>query len=523
MTTPTPDTPQSPSASRLPAPSGPAPRRLRIGVAGLHIECSTFTPHTTRYEDFTVLRGDELLALFAFTAPGTAPWAENVEWVPLVHARAVPGGPVAPAAYERLRDELLERLTAAGPLDGLLLDLHGAMHVHGEQDIEAALAAQVARTVPQACLISCPTDLHGSITEALVTQVDLITAHRLAPHEDEWETRERAARLLVRCLNSGQRPAKAWVRIPVLLPGEKTSTQVEPARGLYASLAEVEAAPGILDAALWVGYAWADEPRSAAAAVVLGTDEQAALTQASRLAERYWAARDRFAFVGPTGTAREAVAAAAASARRPFVISDSGDNPTAGGAGDVTDLLGELLSDADLASRGLSTVYASITDPEAVAQCSLAGVGSTLRLSIGGRLDPLHGRPLPLTGRVEFLSGEDTPGGATAVLTTGGVRIVLTSRRQPFHHVEDFTRLGIDPSAADVVVVKIGYLEPELRELAGDWIIALTPGGVDQDLPRLGHRQLTRPLHPFDVGMATPDLTPRLVPARTAGAAQARR
>lgn len=492
--------------------SGP----LRVGVAGLHIECSTFSPHTTHDEDFTVRRGQGLLDLFDFTRPGAAAWAEQVEWVPLVHARAVPGGPVAPATYQRLRDELLDRLTGAGPLDGLLLDLHGAMHVPGHDDIEAALAADVARTVGADCLISCPTDLHGSITEALVTQVDLITAHRLAPHEDEWETRERAARLLVHCLRTGQRPSKAWVRIPVLLPGEKTSTQVEPGRGLYASLAEVEAAPGVLDAALWVGYAWADEPRGAAAAVVLGTDEQAAVTHAGRIAERYWNARDEFVFVGPTGTPQEAVSAAVSAVRRPFVISDSGDNPTAGGAGDVAGLLQTLLDDARLAEGGLETIYASIVDPEAVAECVRSGAGSTVRLAVGGRMDVLHGRPAELVGRVDFLSDSDAPGGRTAVVTSGGVHTILTSRRQPFHHIEDFTRLGLDPFGADIVVVKIGYLEPELRALAADWMIALTPGGVDQDLLRLGHRRLARPLHPFDPELTDPDLTPRLVPPRSA-------
>src|SRR5262249_32154391 len=126
------------------SPTGAAAgRRLRIGIAGVHIECSTFTPHTTRYEDFTVRRGAELLGLFDFTRPGADSWADGVEWVPLVHARAVPGGSVDPAAYGRLEEEITGRLRAAEPLDGLLLDLHGAMHVRGRQDIEAALAAAV--------------------------------------------------------------------------------------------------------------------------------------------------------------------------------------------------------------------------------------------------------------------------------------------------------------------------------------------------------------------------------------------
>jgi microcystin degradation protein MlrC len=434
-----------------------------------------------------------------------------VHWVPLVHARAVPGGPVEPETYRRLKDELLDRIRRAGPLDGMLLDIHGAMHVPGYEDVEADLAAAVRAAAGPSCLVSTAMDLHGSVTEALVRQVDLITAHRLAPHEDEWVTRERATAVMLDCLRRGIRPVKAWVRVPVLLPGEKTSTRVEPARGLWGGLATVERVPGVLDAAIWVGYAWADEPRSSAAVVVTGTDERVVLEQAEGLAERYWAARDEFTFVGPTGTTQEAIDAAVSTQERPFVISDSGDNPTAGGAGDVPYLLERLLAREEFASGALRAVYASIADPEAVLACARAGTGAKVELDVGGRLDTRHGRPVRVTGRVRTLV-DDPEGGRVAVLAAGGVEVILTSRRRPYHRVADYLRLGLDPRRADVVVVKIGYLEPELQRLARGWMIALTPGGVDQDLLRLGHRRLARPLYPFDATMSTPDLRARLVP-----------
>ena len=479
-------------------------RTPRVGIGGIHIECSTFTRHVTRDEDFTIRRGDELLARYSFADPGTA------QWVPLMHARAVPGGPVHPDTYHRLRAELVGRLRAAGPLDGLVLDIHGAMHVPGYDDVEADLAAAVRTAVGPACLVSAALDLHGSVTAALVSEVDLITAHRLAPHEDEWLTRARAARVLLECLRRGVRPVTAWVRVPVLLPGEKTSTRMEPARSLWASLAEVERVPGVLDAAIWVGYAWADEPRSAAAVVVSGTDENAVLGQAEALAARYWAVRDAFVFVGPTGTAEEAVDAALASPRRPFVISDSGDNPTAGGAGDVPYLLARLLARDEFRGGRRSAIVASLVDPLAVMECAAAGMDAEVEVSVGGHADPGHGRPVPVRGQVQALV-DDPAGGLVAVLAVGGVRLVLTSRRRPYHQIADFTGLGLDPHAADVVVVKIGYLEPELRRLARGWMIALTPGGVDQDLTRLDYRRLNRPLHPFDPTMPDPDLRPRLL------------
>jgi microcystin degradation protein MlrC len=475
---------------------------MRIGIGGIHIESSTFTPHLATDTDFTVRRGAELLARYAFTRP-TSGTTDGVEWVPLMHARAVPGGPVAPETYQRLEDELLDRLSSAAPLDGVLLDMHGAMFVPGREDIEADLAARVRQAVGRTCLLSAATDLHGNVTAALVGQLDLITAHRLAPHEDEWLTRERAARVMVHCLREGIRPVKAWVRVPVLLPGEKTSTRKEPARSLYAGLCEVERTPGVLDASIWVGYAWADEPRSSAAVVVSGTDRDVVGAQAATLAERYWAVREQFQFVGPAGTAEEAIAAAMASDRRPFVISDSGDNPTAGGAGDVPFLLEQLLRTAGQHS----VIYASIVDPAAVAACE----GNTeVDLSVGGKLDARHGRPARLRGRVTTVT-DDPVGGRVAVVAAGRVRVILTERRKPYHLVEDFTRLALDPHRTDILVVKIGYLEPELYRLAQGWMIALTPGGVDQDLARLGHGRLSRPLYPLDREISSPDLRPLLL------------
>jgi microcystin degradation protein MlrC len=110
-----------------------------------------------------------------------------------------------------------------------------------------------------------------------------------------------------------------------------------------------------------------------------------------------------------------------------------------------------------------------------------------------------------------MLYRDDPVGGDIAVLRTGGLHVILTSRRKPYHLIADFTELGLDPAATDLVFVKIGYLEPELYDLAADWLLALTPGGVDQDLLRLGHHGVRRPLFPFDPDMPDPDLTPELL------------
>ncbi|MDP9849807.1 M81 family metallopeptidase [Streptosporangium lutulentum] len=483
---------------------------LRIGIAGIAIESSTFSPHRTRLPDFTVTRDDALLARYPWIRE-PRDWCAGVEWVPLLHAVSLPGGAVETEVYDRLEAEIVERARAAGPLDGLFFDIHGAMSVVGRTDAEAGLADAVRAAVGPDTLISASMDLHGNVSRELAETVDLITCYRMAPHEDVWESRERAARNLVTRLRDGGRPLKAWVQVPVLLPGEKTSTRIEPAKSLYGRVPEVEALPGVLDAAIWVGYAWADEPRCRAAVVVTGDDPEVVTGQARELAEAYWRAREEFAFVAPTGTLDECVAAALSSTSRPFLISDSGDNPTAGGAGDVSATLGRLLEVDELRSGAVSAIYASIVDPEAVAAAFAAGEGADVTVHAGGKIDPGPAGPVELSGTVYSLRRDEPVGGDIAVIEVGGLRVILTSRRKPYHEIVDFTRLGLDPAESDLVIVKIGYLEPELYELAADWLLALTPGGVDQDLLRLGHHAVRRPLFPFDAGMSSPDLTPALL------------
>ncbi|MEV7624032.1 M81 family metallopeptidase [Actinoplanes sp. NPDC089786] len=468
---------------------------MRIAVGGIHIESSTFSPHLSTAADFEVTRGSELLARYDWL---TAPWASGVEWVPLVHARALPGGAVEASAYHAWKEEI----AAAGPVDGFLLDFHGAMSVPGLDDAEGDLVTAIRTAIGPEPLISTAMDLHGNVSRVLFDACDLLTCYRTAPHVDVWETRERAARNLVEALRRGSRPHKALVHVPILLPGEQTSTRDEPARGLYARIPALTARPEIIDAAVWIGFAWADQPRCRGAVVVTGHDPAAVAGAARELGERFWAARDEFAFVAPTGTMDECLdAALAPDARRPFFISDSGDNPGAGGADDVTYALSRMLA-RDSSRRA---VFASLADPAAVASLDGVAIGSPVRVLAGGRIDGRDPGPVQLDGILEA-AADDPDGGRCVSVRIAGLSVFLTSRRMQYRLLASYQRLGVDVRSADLVTVKIGYLEPELFEAAGDWMLALTPGGVDQHLARLAYRNVLRPVFPLDRDF-TADLT----------------
>jgi microcystin degradation protein MlrC len=146
-------------------------------------------------------------------------------------------------------------------------------------------------------------------------------------------------------------------------------------------------------------------------------------------------------------------------------------------------------------------------DPAAVAA---ARAGGSVDVLVGGKIDPGPSGPVRVTGTVRTVR-QDPVGGTIVVVQAGGVHVIITERRKPYHLVRDFTDLGLDPAKVDLTVVKIGYLEPELYSLARGWLLALTPGGVDQDLPRLGHHRIERPMFPFDPDMSTPNLTATLL------------
>ncbi|OJJ45262.1 hypothetical protein ASPZODRAFT_69940 [Penicilliopsis zonata CBS 506.65] len=513
-----------------------------IAIAGLACETSTFSPARTLAPAFHPRRGQAVIDQYAFLHPDT-PLGQAADWRGILTGHALPGGIVARDAFEALADEIVVGLrdlldATTRMIHGLWFDIHGAMCVEGLDDAEFELLRRIRTVLGPDVLVSASMDLHGNVSRPLVHQTDLITCYRMAPHEDELETKERACRRLVELLttreslpresaSSGRlpRPLKAWVPIPILLPGEQTSTRIEPAKSLYAAVSQVEAETGILDAAVWVGYAWADEPRNHAAVVVTGWDAAAVTAGAERLARQFWACHADFHFVAPTGSLAECLDTAlkAPESKRPFFISDSGDNPTAGGAGDVTWSLTQLLARPEFqqeneeeegAKRNCpQVIYASLPGPQAVQTAVAAGIGATVTVSAGAEVDDLHAGPITMTGTVYAIKHGDRDALTEVVLQVGSVFVILTQLRKPYHHERDFTELNLQPRASDIVVVKIGYLEPELYAMAADWILALTPGGVDQDLQRLGHRRIRRPMWPFDRDFtAEPDLSARMIP-----------
>lgn len=519
------------------------PHKPTIAIAGLAIETSTFHAGRTTAEAFHPRRGTAEITAYhsaVLDHPLTnTTLRESANWVGALTGHALPGGQVRLTAYKQLETDLLSRLrdivdahaaeNNGAHLDGLWFDIHGAMVVSGPYvDAEAQLLGRIREVVGPRCVVSASMDLHGNVSRELAHMCDLLTCYRTAPHVDVVETRVRACENLLEVLRRWRgegggrerkqfRPFKAWVPIPILLPGEQTSTRDEPARSIYAAVPGVEAAEGVLDASVWVGYAWADAPRDRAAVVVTGWDEDAVGRGAEQLARLFWDKREEFHFVAPTGSMAECLDTALErikdETKRPFFISDSGDNPTAGASGFNTWGLARVLEREEFKDPGgPKVIYASVPHPHELIRDAVVGTTLTVTLGSGCAWGPELEKDLTVTGRVHSVKRGDKDAKTEVVLQVGSVFAILTENRKPYHKEKDFTDLDLEPRKAGIVIVKIGYLEPELFDMANDWMLGLTPGGVDQDLVRLGHKEIRRPMFPMDKTFERePDLSARII------------
>ncbi len=462
---------------------------IHIAIGGIGHETNTFSPVWTEYGDFQFARGDGLLEHV-----GESRWpADEVKLLPTFAAGALPGGLVRQAAYRRIKDELLCELEQTLPVHGVYLALHGAMEVEQIGDGESDLVSAVRRMVGPDALISISLDLHGNISPNVVEDADILTAYRTAPHRDALETRQRALGLLVRAIQAGKRPVPVLVKPPLLLAGESAVTEVEPARSLYARLKEIVRVPGLMDASLLIGCAWTDSPFTSTSVIVVADQDKALAQQyAADLAADVWQRRHDFGFGVETASVDEAIQRALVAPERPVFISDSGDNVTAGGAGDMP-----LFAERLVALGARDALVVGLADPVAVQQCAAAGRRAEIELSIGGKLDQVNARPFTATVHVEKLIGESTPP-AVAVVRVDGVRIILTTERQFFPDRASIAAAGVDPMTQKIVVVKLGYLFPDLYDHAPRAIMALSPGATDLRLAHLPYRRLQHPIFPLD-------------------------
>lgn len=470
----------------------------RILTLGIRHESNTFSTGRTKLADFQIKRGREVLKEVAWARLADS---AGVELIPTLHAYAWPGGVVERNAFDLLKNEILEAVRKSGRLDGIYMEMHGALHVEGYADAQETLTREIRMIVGPQVLISASFDLHGNISPGFVAHLNLLTAYRTAPHRDIEETKERAMRLLLDALDKNLHPQIASVTIPILVPGEKSTSDEQPLRSFYEALPAFSEKEGILDASILVGYCWADLPRSAMRVFVLASDRKFvdfAQREAEKMADQIWAHRAEMQIKVPSGSFAAMWQKARRSKAATVFISDSGDNTTAGAPGDNTTVLNYLLE-----QKARNVLVAGIVDPQAFEICRDKKVGDSVSLQLGGKVDYSHSTPVKIKAKLLAKSPDssiDTKRGSVLV-DMNGLHVAILNNRRSFTELRDFTDLAIDPLSYKVVIVKLGYLFPQLNKIAPESLMALTTGFCNLDIARLPFKQVHHPSYPVNEKM----------------------
>ncbi|MGX1500052.1 microcystin degradation protein MlrC [Labrenzia sp. MBR-25] len=478
----------------------------RVAVAGFLHETNTFAPSPATFSHFEeggghipLSRGSEVLSRSKgvnIGVAGAARFAEAAGWelVPLLWAVAIPSAHVEKDAFEQILCELIERLKAAGPLDGLYIDLHGAMvceHLNdGEGEILARLRAALGPDVP----IAASLDLHGNTTRKMVEASDVMVAYRTYPHVDMAETGYRTAVQLEALMSRGKPFKKAFRQLPFLIPIPWQCTDIEPAKSLYADLAELEAGK-VFSASFLMGFPAADFADCCPSVLVYADDEATAAAAADGFVSAVLEKEADF-----KGEAHEPDACVALaqtlsrSAEKPVVIADTQDNPGAGGDSNTAGILRALVkADAQKAAIGL------IVDPQAAQKAHDAGEGADVTLTLGGKSGVAGDEPFTATFTVEKLSdGEFTATGPffgashmslglSACLKIGGVRVVLASRKVQLADQSMYRFVGIEPTEQAILVNKSSvHFRADFTPIAETILVCKSPGPMAllaSDLP----------------------------------------
>lgn len=495
------------------------PRR-RVLVAQMSHETNTFNPVPTRLADFEacgLFQGPAAVERFRATDTELGGFiavleSAGVEVVGGVAASAIPSGPVAAEAVAWIEERIVAPL-AGGPIDGVLLALHGAMVTEGGEGAEAGLLRRLRARAGRDTPIVCTLDLHTNDSEALCALATALVPYDTNPHVDQRQRGEEAASLLLRVLDGHVRPVCAAARIPLLLSPLNQDTSRGPLAEVMAAARRHEGEPHVLNVGVLPGFPFADVPTAGFSVVAVADGNREAAERAARsVAEVAWELRHRFAIDLPT--AAEALDRVQAIEGGPVVLAEVADNVNAGATGDGTHLLAELLRRP---VRG--AVYAAVADAEAVAQALAAGVGRRAALTLGGKASPLGGPPLTLTPHVRLasdgcyvnrganngagmLKGFEVQMGRTVVLAVRDrerdLSIVVSERRVPPIGPEMFQSLGIEPAGVRILAVKTrGHYwrpYPFVREI----VEVNTPGLATPELARFPYRRLRRPIFPLD-------------------------
>jgi microcystin degradation protein MlrC len=493
----------------------------RIAVGGFLHETNTFAPTKATYDDFVhgggwpaMAQGNDVLKVMRNINVGLSGFIEAAEargWetVPTISCGASPSAHVTSDAYERIVAAMVEGIAAAGPLDAVYLDLHGAMVTEHLDDGEGEILARMRKLIGNDIPLVVSLDLHANVTPEMVEHADALIAYRTYPHIDMADTGRAAAKHLALLLKTGQKFVKAFRQLPFLIPISWQCTTDQPAKAIYQKLAALEsnAVPTLSFAP---GFPAADFYHCGPSVFAYGETQADADAAADTIAALIESHEDDFD--GRIYTPDEGVRHAmdlATRAKKPIIIADTQDNPGAGGDSDTTGMLRALVR-----NKATKAAIGVIYDPASAKAAHAAGVGATVTLALGGKSGIPGDAPYKETFVVEKLSdgkfvapgpyfgGRDMDMGPSAALRIGDIRVVVSSHKAQLADQSMYRYVGIEPTQQSILVNKSSvHFRADFEPIAEKLLICAAPGAMPADTAALPWTRLrpgirTRPNGP---------------------------
>jgi microcystin degradation protein MlrC len=485
---------------------------MRIAIAKWGQETSSFSPVMTTvdtFRDFGIFEGAEMLepAKCVGSVAGflEAAAESGLEWtpVPLFRAWAGASGIITDETLRYFEDKLREGLQAALPVDAFYFDLHGAGQAESEPDTEGYLLQVSRQILGENVPIVIALDHHGNMTQLMVDCADGLVGHRTQPHEP-FDTGKQAGKMLFGILKGEIKPTMAWQKIPMITHQEQFLTSQGPMKVWFDLGREMETRPKVVSTSNFPMQPWLDVPEGGWASVVVTNDDMPLAQQlAAELAEKAWTMREDF-WKMDSVPAEVAIQKAVAAEKGLIVLSDTGDAVFGGASGDNTVILAEMLK-----QQITQIALVPMADAAAVDKAIAAGVGSTITVELGGKLDTNFCKPVTVTATVERIGGghiqeefigmESFEMGHAVLLKAGSIYIVVTEARGiGGNHPIVYRHFGIEPGDAKMVVVKTASNWQYYRPMISEVIRVNTPGATMSPLQNFDWKLLPRPIYPLD-------------------------
>lgn len=479
---------------------------MKVLVAHFTAESNAHVKKLTEFQDFVYKTGNEMLqAMHIQDIFEDA----NIELIPTIYANGHSGGRVSKEAFQFIAKEILKKVSIyQNDIDGIYLFLHGASNV---VDLEGGagehyILREIRKIVGEYLPIAVVMDPHGNLSQELVDHANILRCYRHSPHTDIAETYRKVASMFIDLLKKRRHIQPTYRKLPLMLGGERCVSTDEPMVSINKLLDEVEKSNRIMSASYHIGYLRHDSPYCGASVVVVPNELEDTIYAneiANQIEKFVMEKRHDFHYTGVTMDVEEAIENVLKHSGKLAFMSDSGDNTTSGSSGYNTDLLSRFLKQKETIQK--KVLFAAITDPIASVELEKAQLNDRVEFMLGMNENKFS-KPIKMIGQVTSKGcvhnvhheTENIGSAITIKIENTSISIIVSSRSITYSEIQQFDAANITIDDYEVIVVKQGYLFPELKEIATFGVMALTEGATDQRTERLKYKKIMRPMFPID-------------------------